>query len=157
MARLTKTERRELLEDWLDAWRQAGSPRRNQQDDRHAERHLSPFNVEFIESVQQLYGVGSRLRIRLGCRDVTPLVARLSGYRLCKGDTVIVRSGVGSTDYDRHLLGHLAYNIHIEAAVAFRDFGAVMAGSEKRAGELEPLWLGQSLAEGQASVSAASL
>lgn len=156
MARLSKTERRALLGEWLDAWRQAGSPRLNQQDDRHADRRLSPFRVDFIENVQQLYGVGSRLRIWLGCRDMTPLVARLSGYRLCKGDTVIVRSGC-STDYDRHLLGHIAYNIHMEAAVACRDHDATVAGSEERARELEPLWLEQSVAAEQASVPAASL
>lgn len=156
MAYLSKTERRALLGDWLDAWRQAGNPRLNQQDDRHADRHLSPFRIEFIENVQQLYGVGSRLRIWLGCQDMTPLVARLSGYRLCKHDTVIVRSAC-STDYDRHRLGHLAYNIHMEAAEAYKDWGALVAGSEKRARELEPLWLNQSLSADQPAAHAGSI
>ena len=54
-----------------------------------------PLLIRVVGKVRQLYDVASRMIVYLNDHDITSEVADLAGLRLCKGDTIIIRSGSG--------------------------------------------------------------
>jgi hypothetical protein len=128
MAYLKNSARLALQAQWLACWREAGCPVLPQRSGmgQYSVSAFPPFRVSALERVVQLYGLASRMKIWLGDVDVTALVAALAGYRLCKGETVIRRSGSGEA-VDRAALRQSAINVHLAAAESHLDIEAYRA------------------------------
>jgi hypothetical protein len=128
MAYLKNSDRLALQASWLACWREAGCPDLPQRSGmgQYSVSAFPPFRVSAVERVVQRFGLASRMKIWLGDFDVTELVAALAGYRLCKGDTVIRRSGAGEA-CDRAALRQSAFNVHLAAAEAHLDADAFRA------------------------------
>lgn len=121
MARLNKNQKLALQRQWLNIWEAAGSPALNQ-----TVYGGAPYSIKTIRFVRQTFGTASKLAIFLANVDLTPLLAKLGGRRLCKGNTVNVRS-YGGHELDRLLLVRDAYAIHLEAALAHHHIEAIRA------------------------------
>lgn len=128
MAYLKNSDRLDLQARWLACWREAGCPDLHQRSgmEQYAVSAIAPFRIEVHERVPQRFGHASRMKIWFSAVDVTGLVAALAGYRLCKGDTVIRRSGAGEA-CDRAALRQSAFNVHLAAAEAHLDADAFRA------------------------------
>ena len=77
------------------------------QEDSHTPDHRGNFSpplmIRVVGKVKQLYDVASRMVVYLNHQDITSEVADLAGLRLCKGDTIIIRSGSGEQGDIREL------------------------------------------------------
>lgn len=131
MARLKKHEKLALQRQWLDIWEAAGSPLLTQ-----GSHGVAPYDIKCIGVVQQTYGSASALAIFLGGSDLTPLLATLGGLRLCRSNTVNIRSGSGR-DYDAMLLAGQARVVHLEAALAHQHIDAIRAAAPEVADRME--------------------
>lgn len=143
MARLTKSELIAVSAEWLAGWRAAGKPTLGGIDTNMWE--IEPFSIMALGLVQQTYGIGTRMIIRWesGGPDVTHLVAWMQGYRLCKGRTIVCRSGCASERIDKGLLRNLAVLTHERAALVQRDADALRAFNPNLAAEMEAEWLAE--------------
>ena len=152
MARLTKSEQLHFQTEWLAIWRSEGKPQLNQTNDLHAGA-LSPYAISHRGYAQQTYGAASRLTIRLGNHELTRLVGILGGQRISGPDLLPmlnVRSG-STRDQDMHLLGHWAFLIHKNAALALRDVEALRACDTQLSVEKEAEWLAEAMTAASAS------
>ena len=153
MARLTKSETRHFQTEWLDIWRSEGKPQLNQTNDLHA-GGLSPYYVAHFGYAQQLYGPASRLRISLGGHDLTRLIGILGRERI-SGPSLLPMINVRSTrgrDSDMHCLGHKAFLIHKEAALALRDVEALRACDTRLSVAKEAEWIAEEMKKLNASI-----
>ena len=95
--------------------------------------HLGNFSptllIRVVGKVRQLYDVASRMIVYLNRRDITSEVADLAGLRLCKGDTIIIRSGSGEQGDIRELADIVSrlYAEGLRATVAGQPVQAALA------------------------------
>lgn len=127
MARLTKHQKLALQRQWLDVWEAAGSPALNQRGEWSRRQDIAPFFINSVGWARQTYGCASKLVIYLGDNHITPLLAALAGERLCKDETINVRSGCSSEIMDKLLLAHKAFDVHRAAAHAHYHIEAIRA------------------------------
>ena len=137
MARLKKHEKLALQRQWLDVWEAAGSPALNQSGEWSRRQDIAPFFINSVGWARQTYGCASKLVIYLGDSHITPLLAALAGERLCKGETINVRSGCASEIMDKLLLARKAFDVHRVAALAHRHIGAIRAIDSELADRME--------------------
>ncbi len=128
MARLSKQNRLVLQGLWLSYWKMAGRPTVGPVVGSNVILSAQTLNVRVVGKVQQTYGVASRMSVTLGNVVMTRLVSQLGGRRLCKDGNINLRSGAGET-HDIQTLARLAVKIHIEAAIALDDHGAMRAAN----------------------------
>lgn len=126
MPSLTKSEYLELLEEWLDCWREAGCPVVQPVIGSCATTGSELFRVEVVSSVQQYYGIATKMRLWLGRINMTGLLSKLTQLRLCKGETINVRTGSG-VSVDTVWLIRIATQVHLDAARAHWDADAYRA------------------------------
>lgn len=131
MARLKKHEKLALQRQWLNIWEAAGSPLLTQ-----GSYGVAPYDIKHFGVVQQTYGCASALAIFLGGSDLTPLLATLGGLRLCRSNTVNIRSGSGR-NHDEMLLAGQARAVHLEAVLAHQHIVAIRAAAPEVADRME--------------------
>jgi len=155
MARLNKSERKQLQTEWLDIWRSAGSPRIEQPDPMRPGK-MEPYALRHWGYARQTYGYASRLSIRLGNHDLTKLFCALAGERLTRIGmfyVVNIRSGCASSVMDEDCLMRQAFYVHLEAAKALRDVDALRACDLNLAIEMEAKLLAETAAQSAAPAS----
>ena len=88
-----------------------------------------PLMIRVVGKVKQLYDVASRMIVYLNHQDITSEVADLAGLRLCKGDTIIIRSGSGEQGDIRELADIVSrlYAEGLRATVAGQPVQAALA------------------------------
>ena len=137
MARLKKHQTLALQRQWLDVWEAAGSPALNQSGEWSRRQDIAPFFINSVGWARQTYGCASKLVIYLGDSHITPLLAALAGERLCKDETINVRSGCASEIMDKLLLARKAFDVHRAAALAHRQVDAIRATDPALADRME--------------------
>ncbi|WP_346380470.1 hypothetical protein [Acidithiobacillus sp.] len=135
MKKQVPANRQPRLERFAELCAQEGFPTPDDQGN-----FSPPLLIRVVGKVKQLNDVASRMIVYLNHQDITFEVACLAGLRLCKGDTIIIRSGSGEQGDIRELATIVSdlYAEGLRAAPTGQPLQPVLAPRDTDAGGDSP-------------------